>query len=53
MKLILGMLQPSPLKKISSLDYGHIGGYKRGYKRFTAADENLDIWSGENPWSPK
>jgi hypothetical protein len=53
MKQILGMLQPSPLREIWSWGYEHRRSYKRGYLRITAAEENLDSWSGENPWSPK
>jgi hypothetical protein len=53
MKQILEMLKPSPLKEILSRDYEHKGGYKRGYMHITAAEENMDSWSRENPRFPK
>jgi hypothetical protein len=47
-----GVLQPSSLKEISSQDYKHRGGYKRGYTRITADGETLGTWNGGNPRSP-
>jgi hypothetical protein len=46
--LIYGMLQPFPLKEITSWDYGHRGLHKR----ITTEGESLDNWRWGNPRSP-